>query len=135
MADFSNGPQAVLSRPRPKNPIGRATYDSYLAVFRKIYKVQIAKKVCAMPWDQIWVEMAFDELLKHVKERTPMMKKLTYAEKLDGEFAPYMIVEHYSAIEMLMWSDANVRSMRSLNCALRHRYCVLHLLDKWYPQV
>jgi Centromere DNA-binding protein complex CBF3 subunit, domain 2 len=72
--------------------------------------------------------MCFEELVKHVKERIPLMKKATYAEKVDGEFAPYMIVEeHNDSIERLMWDNANVAGARSVCCALRHRYCALHL--------
>jgi hypothetical protein len=125
-ANLSNGPEALLTTPLPSVPIGKCVFDAYKAVFRKIYKVQIAKKVLATPWDQIW-QMCFDELYKHVKERIPLMKKATYAEKVDGEFAPYMIVEHYGDIESQMWNDANVKGSRSVNCALRHRYCMLHL--------
>jgi Centromere DNA-binding protein complex CBF3 subunit, domain 2 len=116
----------MLERPMPKNPIGKCTFDAYKAVFRKIYKVQIAKKVLATPWDQIWL-MGLDELAGHVKERIPLMKKASYAEKVDGEFAPYMIVEHYPAIEEILWIDSDVKGPRSVNCALRHRYCMLHL--------
>lgn len=126
MAEFRNGPRTGFDLPQPQRPIGKCTLDSYKAVFRKIYKVQIAKKVLATPWDQIW-QMCFDELVKHVKERVPLKKKANYAEKVDGEFAPYMMVEHYGAIEEMMWSDADQNGNRSICCALRHRYCVLHL--------
>jgi len=105
MAQFRNGPRTAFDLPQPSKPIGKCTLNAYKAVFRKIYKVQIAKKVLATPWDQIW-QMCFDELVKHVKERIPLMKKATYAEKVDGEFAPYMIVEHYGAIEELLWGDS-----------------------------
>jgi Centromere DNA-binding protein complex CBF3 subunit, domain 2 len=71
--------------------------------------------------------MCFDELVKHVKERVPLRKKANYEEKVDGEFAPYMMVEHYSSIEAMMWADADQPGNRSVCCGLRHRYCVLHL--------
>jgi Centromere DNA-binding protein complex CBF3 subunit, domain 2 len=127
MRAFENGPADLLSLPQPKKPIGKCTFDSYKAVLHKIYKVQIAKKVLTgTTWDQIW-QICFDELYKHVKERIPLLKKASYAEKVDGEFAPYMIVEHYGPIEELMWHDSNAKGNRSICCALRHRYCVLHL--------
>jgi Centromere DNA-binding protein complex CBF3 subunit, domain 2 len=126
MAGFMNGPHSLLSCPEPNMPIGACTFEAYKAIFRKIYKVQIAKKINSTPWDQIW-PMCFDELYRHVKERVPLKKKANYAEKIDGEFAPYMIVDHYNDIEGLMWSDANAKGARSLCCALRHRYCMLHL--------
>jgi hypothetical protein len=121
MRGFEDGPNFLLVRQQPKKPIGKCTFNAYKAVIRKIYKVQIAKKVLAETWDQIW-QMCFDELYKHVKERVPLLKKASYAEKVDGEFAPYMIVEHYGAIEDLMWTDSNMTGTRSVVCALRHRY-------------
>jgi hypothetical protein len=80
MAEFRNGPRTGFDLPQPKKPIGKCTLDSYKAVFRKIYKVQIAKKVLGTPWDQIW-QLCFDELVKHVKERVPLRKKANYEEK------------------------------------------------------
>lgn len=125
--NFTNGPSSATALPpTPKNPIGKSVFDAYKAVFRRIYKVQIAKKVLADTWEVIW-QMCFDELYKHVKERVPLMKKANYAEKIEGEFAPYTIVEHYGAIEELLWNDSNAKGARSINCNLRHRYCMLHL--------
>jgi Centromere DNA-binding protein complex CBF3 subunit, domain 2 len=126
MSSFRNGPRTASDLPQPDKPIGSTTVSAYKAVFRKIYKVQIAKKVLAVPWDQIW-QMCFDDLVKHVKERVPLRNKANYVEKVNGEFAPYMMVEHYPAIESMMWEDADQSGNRSLCCALRHRYCALHL--------
>jgi hypothetical protein len=126
MAGFNGDPGSLIHRPAPEKPIGKCTYTAYKAVFRKIYKVQIARKVLSLQWDHIWT-MAFDELYNHVKERTPLMKKLTYQEKVDGEFAPYMIVEHYPDMEEIMWNDSNETGLRSVVKGLRHRYCFSHL--------
>ncbi|MGL5934762.1 MAG: hypothetical protein ACRCZI_03965, partial [Cetobacterium sp.] len=126
MSHFRDGPRTAFNLPQPSKPIGKCTVTAYKAVFRKIYKVQIAKKVLATPWDQIW-QMCFEELVKHVKERVPLRKKANYEEKVDGEFAPYMMVEHYPAIEETMWTDSDQPGNRSVACGLRHRYCMLHL--------
>jgi Centromere DNA-binding protein complex CBF3 subunit, domain 2 len=124
---YESGPSMELNAPpNPTKPIGKCTFDAYKAVFKKIYKVQIAKKVLNSNWDQIW-QMCFDELYRHVKERMPLMKRLTYAEKVDGEFAPYIIVEHLPSLEDMMWQDSNAVGCRSISAALRHRYCALHL--------
>ena len=34
-----------------------------------------------------------------------MLKQLTYQEKVDGEFAPYTIVERFEDIEQELWND------------------------------
>ena len=81
--------------PNPTNPISAATFNQYKAVIRKIYKVQVAKRVNGLNWDQIWT-MSFDELQKHVKERMPAVRRETYQEKVSGEFAPYTIVGRWT---------------------------------------
>jgi Centromere DNA-binding protein complex CBF3 subunit, domain 2/Transcriptional activator of glycolytic enzymes len=120
------GPDVPRLFPIPKNPIGVSTFDMYKAVFRKIYKVQLARKVNERHWEQIW-QLGLDELYHHVKERAPKLKKETYQEKVDGAFSPYSIVEHYDKIEAQFWDDSNTQGRRSIHCALRHRFCILYL--------
>ena len=65
---------------------------------------------------------------KHVKERMPEVKKRNFVEKIDGEFAPYAIVERYGDIENLMWEDSQNSKGRRAACSnLRHRACTLYL--------
>lgn len=119
--------QEALDRfPSPNRPIGKATFDQYKAVFRKMYKVQKAKNVLNLQWDSIWM-MSLDEMANHVKARAPRIKRQTYQEKVDGEFAPYIIVEQYPLIEEALWNDSNVVSRRMIATRLRHRYCAQHL--------
>jgi hypothetical protein len=118
--------EAIARYPQPTKPIGRCTFDQYKAVFRKLYKYQKAIGVQSHHWDEIW-QMGLEELGKHVKTRQPMIKKLTFQEKIDGEFAPYTIVEHYPSIEEELWKDSNDFSRRSVLSKLRDRYCCEHL--------
>jgi hypothetical protein len=55
------------------------------------------------------------------------MKKESYQEKVDGEFAPYIIVEQYPAIEEALWNGSKVVSRHMIATRLRHRYCAEHL--------
>ena len=130
MAKFAgfdpDSPDAVNNYPRPTRPIGRATFDQYKAVFRKLYKVQKARNVLNLQWDSIWM-MGLDEMASHVKTRAPQVKRETYQEKIDGEFAPYLIVEQYPEIEEALWNDSKVTSRRMIATRLRHRYCAQHL--------
>ena len=49
-------------------------------------------------WEHVWTSN-FDKVRDHVKNRKQRIKKENYMEKVDGEFAPYAIVEHYGKIE------------------------------------
>jgi hypothetical protein len=110
--------------PKPEYPISLLNFEQYKAVFRKIYKVQIAKRVLSTTWDHIW-QMGLDTLREHVKVRMPKAKKESYEEKLAGEFAPYAAVEEYPRIEEVLWEDSWTASgRRAVASGLRHRYCV-----------
>lgn len=112
--------------PQPIKPPGAASFNGYKAILKKIYKVQVSRRVQAQPWEHIW-QVQLDELHKHVKERKPMIDKMNYEEKVNSEFQPCAIVERYSDIEATMWHDSHVSSRRSQVTSLRHRYCVSHL--------
>jgi hypothetical protein len=118
--------EALENYPKPSKPIGIAVFDQYKAVFRKMYKVQKAKGILSEHWDRIWM-MSLDEMALHVKTRAPRIKRETYQEKVDGEFAPYIIVEQYSNIEECLWNDSHIVSRRMIATRLRHRYCCQHL--------
>ena len=68
MNSFQGGHSAI-DYPQPKNPISKATFAQYKSVFRKIYKVQVAKRVIGVNWDHIW-QMGFDELAIQPGKRT-----------------------------------------------------------------
>jgi len=110
----------------PKKPVGKAVFLQYKAMLRKLYKEQTARRVINMHWDGIWTE-AFEDLEKHVKDRVPRKKKETYEEKACGEFAPYIVAEKYDEIEEALWLAGFAPARRSVNCALRHRFCFLYL--------
>ena len=116
----------VVEFPSPAKPTGPAVFNAYKAVIRKIYKKQIAQRVLSEHWDRIWTQ-AFDELHKHIKERAPIVKKLTYQEKVSGAFAPYTIVEYYDKIEEALYEDGISGGSRHVGSALRNRYALLHL--------
>jgi hypothetical protein len=112
--------------PHPVKPIAKSTFEQYKAVLKCLHTEQVTRGVCGMTWDLIW-QLPCQRLLKHVKERAPMIKKATYQEKVSGEFAPYTIVERYSEIEQALWEDSSNVSPRSINTNLRHRACCLYL--------
>jgi hypothetical protein len=84
------------------------------------------EKVNALYWEDIWQQPCKD-LSRQVKSRAPFIKKSTYQEKVNAEFAPYTIVEHYPDIEQELWNDAaKAVGPRQVTCQLRHRYCAQH---------
>jgi hypothetical protein len=44
----------VGAAPTADKPCGRQCFDQYKAVLRKIYKRQVAKGVCSIPWEHMW---------------------------------------------------------------------------------
>jgi Centromere DNA-binding protein complex CBF3 subunit, domain 2/Transcriptional activator of glycolytic enzymes len=117
----------LVAYPSPMNPIAKSTFEAYKAVLKMLHVDQEAKRVCGLTWSQVWLNPC-NMLYKHVKERAPLIKKLTYQEKVDGEFAPYAIVERYEEIEEELWADSSMAvGRRSLCTQLRHLCCVKYL--------
>ena len=124
---FVNSRQALPAYPSPKQPMMDTTFAAYKAVIKNLHTEQRTRGVCNLPWDLVWT-LDCTNLQKHVKERMPALKKANYVEKVDGEFAPYAIVERYGDIEKLMWMDSqNSKGRRSVCSNLRHRACTLFL--------
>jgi hypothetical protein len=96
-ASFFNN-EAAIPYPLPKNPIMESMFAQYKAVMKSLHTEQRTRGVCNVPWDLVWT-LDCSTLHKHVKERMPAIKKASYVEKIDGEFAPYAIVERYGEIE------------------------------------
>jgi Centromere DNA-binding protein complex CBF3 subunit, domain 2 len=125
-APFFNN-QSTVAYPSPKNPMGPKTFAAYKAVLKSLHTEQRTRGVCNLPWDLVWT-LDCQNMEKHVKERLPALKKANYVEKVDGEFAPYAIVERYGDIEQLMWEDSQESKGRRCACNnLRHRACTLYL--------
>lgn len=113
--------------PKPKYPTGHQNFNQCKAVFRKIYKVQTAKRVLNIHWEAIW-QLGLEMLQQHVKNRTPQAKKASYAEKLASEFAPCAAVEECPNIEQELWVDSQHGQGRRGTCSgLRCRHCLLQL--------
>jgi hypothetical protein len=69
--------------------------------------------------------LPLENLHKLVKQRRQSVRKATYAEKLEAEFAPYAAVDKCGKLEHELW-DRGGGSHRSTGTWLRHRYCMLH---------
>lgn len=129
----TNGLQALgsgsnpINAPQTREPISEATFMSYKAAIKSIYKEQIARQQTSLNFDAIW-QQSLDELVKHVKTRLPKQRKAFYHEKFDNEFANYTMVDHYGDIEEELWRLCHDSSTdRSSFANLRNRYQFLHL--------
>lgn len=120
-----DAPNVVI--PVLKKPISLSSFDAYKAAIKSIYYSQKQYGQCSANWDDIWTE-AFNQLKRQVTHRAPMLKKLNYEEKVNGEFAPYAIADDYPKLEAELWQDSQeATSYRNVTAYLRHRYCLLHL--------
>ena len=123
----TGGGSAVF--PQPTNPISRATFDQYKACMKMIHEDQKSINVCSLPWEMLWKQNCRN-LQNHVKERAPLLRRLNYVEKVNGEFSGYTIVEHYNEIEQSLWDDSNTTQGRRNVCSnIRHRACLLMLVS------
>ena len=124
---FDDNLRAKGTHPVPKRPISKSLFDQYKACLKNIWLEEVAHKRTSVAWEQIWCE-PLRQLRDHVINRLPKIKKQNFEEKLASEFAPYMLVQEYSAIEQELWNDShNAVTFRSIVSHMRHRYCLLHL--------
>ena len=103
------GAAGLREFPTPKKPISVSVFDLYKAMFRKMFGIQKMRQVLTPQWDDLWTN-DFNALRKHVLQRVPKHKRETFQEKVTGEFAPYMYVEHYDKIEEKLWNESTKHS-------------------------
>lgn len=119
---FFENPGAAEA-PEPENPTGESSFATHKTVLRWIWKDQIARRVCPLTWEQIWM-IPLQNLHTLVKNRRPQLKRKNYDEKVDKCFASYTAVEDYPKIEDMCWTEGE-KSVRSAFAWLRHRFCLL----------
>lgn len=110
--------------PEPTKPVKLSTIDQYKAIFRQLYKQQLAQRVNSLTWEQIWT-VPLVELYQLVKSHHCAVDHSNYAEKLEAEFAPYTAIDKYGRIEQELWTRG-ASNFRSAGTWLRHRYILLH---------
>lgn len=126
---FDKGSTARIleSVKKPTEPLQWQQFNTYRTVLKNLHAEQRSKGCNGHPWDLVWTCNCKD-LEKLVKERMPEIKRLTFQEKLDGEMAPYKIVERFDDIETTFWVDsASARGNRNVCSHIRHRACFLYL--------
>jgi hypothetical protein len=113
--------------PAPAEPISKSVFEAYKATFRTLFRFQKMRGVLVPQWEDLWM-MEFDDLRKHVLLRAPRHKTETYQEKVSNDFAPYLYVDKYDAMEEELWRDSTKnRGHCNVASGLRHRYVLLHL--------
>ena len=125
--EFAHTPGHLVRRPTPKKPISESCCAQHKQVFRKIYKVEIARGCQNKGWDHIWQE-PLDQVYRIVKTRKASVRKANYEEKVGAEFAPCLTATKHPNMEEEAWFDSQSAGIRRNVCAhMRHRYCLLHL--------
>ena len=123
MAKYSSWLHTQSAFPEePDDPVGESTIALYKTVIRTIYMEQVAQRVQAQTWDQIWT-LGLRNIHNLVKIRRPAADKRNFKEKFDSEFAPYEIAEEFPTIESMIWSKCKCN--RSAAAWMRHRFCLL----------
>ena len=95
----------------PENPVGERMIAAYKTALCWVYKDQVARRVCALTWDQIWT-LPLLNLHNLVKIRRSAIDKKNYVEKIDQDFAPYQIAEEFPRIEAAFW-ECGAKCLRS----------------------
>jgi hypothetical protein len=114
--------------PVTTKPMKLATFRVYKNVLRNLYKEYIEKSLQVTSWDAIWT-ISCEKLERFVTEREPRARRENYEEKMTTAFEPYTAIHHYGDMEQYLWDNVHKKTSndRSVNCSLRHRYCLLHL--------
>ena len=107
----------------PDDPISAATLGVYKTVLRSIWKLQLARGLVNVQWEQLW-DINLDNISAWVKKRRALADKQSYKEKVDEHFAPFEAVEKFNAIETEFWRRG-YGGVRSAFAALMYRFCLL----------
>ena len=110
--------------PDPENPVGPETLNTYKAVLFNIYQYQYAHGIINDTWKHIFDGKCRD-LVKMVKERTHRIRRASYKEKLNGEFAPFTTFQHFKQCEEWLWNRGH-KTRRSAMKALRNRFAFVN---------
>lgn len=125
--DATNGqafPMPNLPAAVDYHPLSVPSFKQYMLVLKRIFRDQQNDGVNSLQWEQVWTT-ACNDLLAHVKKRTPHVMKATYQEKVDGALSPYAMVQHYPQIEQKFWdTSGDDPTPRNIGTRLRHRFCM-----------
>jgi hypothetical protein len=105
------------------NPVGYEVVNQHLCAILKIHRRQVDLSSNNLTKDQLRSERV-QVLLKSVKMRKRRVAKENYAEKIDSEFAPFLLVRSVPLIEEKLF-DRNAFAPSYSMASLRDRYCFL----------
>ena len=87
------------SPPDPKNPIGKEALSQYKNALKHLHHMQKTVHVTVSTrWEDVFTDDA-QKLVEIVRERKPRIRKASYKEKVNGEFAPFLYLEAVPKIE------------------------------------
>jgi hypothetical protein len=109
--------------PDPKNPVGYDLVNTYKSVVYNIWMTQVANQSNNLSWDMIFT-MPCKELMTMVKNRKQRIKRQTYQEKIDADFAPFTSLSQIGSIEKALW-DYGSTTMKGALPGLRNRFAFL----------
>jgi len=91
--------------PNPDDPVGYNTVNTYKAALYNVWQMQASGGSNSLSWDLIFMSSS-QQLLDLVKARRKPISWKTYAEKLGGNFTPFMTMAQVDNIEKEFWNHA-----------------------------
>jgi hypothetical protein len=107
----------------PTDPCGFDLVNTYKSVVFNIWMTQVASQSNSQSWDMIFT-MPCKELMTMVKNRRQRIKRKTYKEKIDADFAPFTSLSQITCIERALWHNG-ATTMKGALPGLRNRFAFL----------
>jgi hypothetical protein len=117
---FASGEIADI--PDPEKPLQADAINTYKSILYNQWLDQASNGANSLTWDLIYTRKC-REVVNLVKERKRRIKRKTYAEKVDGEFAPFTSMAQVGNIEAAFWDHG--KTARASVPGLRNRYIFL----------
>ena len=113
----------VTNPPLPENPIGASQVAIYASAIRHVWEKQWENSTNRYNWTNDLFTNRVQKLIKMVRNRAPMIKHATAAEKIDNDLAPYYLLDKLPDIEFEFWKCGIDSTPAQAFSSLRDRFC------------
>ena len=113
----------VPNPPLPEKPIGASQVAIYASAIRHVWEKQWENSTNRYTWSNDLFTNRVQKLIKMVRNRAPMIKHATAAEKIDNDLAPYYLLDKLPDIEFEFWKCGIDSTPAQAFSSLRDRFC------------
>ena len=110
--------------PDPVNPIGADAMNTYKTVVRGIWERQVEAGANTLAFDLIYTYES-KSVIRMVQTRHARIRRKTYQEKIEGDFAPFQSMDQVPVIEAKFWENGKQNNRCALK-SLRNRNTFLN---------